>query len=67
MDIFTCIYFIPGAIARSNAHFGSGTGPIVLDDVQCSGDEARLLSCPSRPIYIHNCLHSDDAGVSCQR
>ena len=49
-----------------NAHFGTGSGPIFLDDVQCTSNSSRLLDCPSRPILFHNCLHSDDAGVGCE-
>ena len=55
-----------GGIAYSNAHFGTGTGPIFLDDVQCSSSASQLLECSSRPILTHNCQHSDDAGVGCE-
>ena len=55
-----------GGIAYSNAHFGAGSGPIFLDDVQCTSSSSQLLECPSRPILSHNCLHSADAGVGCE-
>ena len=55
-----------GGIAYSNAHFGTGSGPIFLDDVQCTSRASQLLECPSRPILSHNCLHSADAGVGCE-
>ena len=51
--------------AFSNAHFGAGSGPIFLDDVQCGPNSNQLLECSSRPILSHNCLHSADAGVDC--
>ena len=50
----------------SNAFFGAGTGPIFLDDVQCTSSASQLLECSSRPILSHNCLHSADAGVACE-
>ena len=53
-------------IARSNAFFGAGTGPIFLDDVQCTSSSSQLLECSSRPILTHNCLHSADASVECE-
>ena len=55
-----------GGRAYSNAYFGTGRGPIFLDDVQCTSSAKQLLACPSRPILSHTCLHSDDAGVGCE-
>ena len=42
-----------------------GTGPIVLDDLLCTGDESRLVDCPHRGLGVHNCDHSKDVGVRC--
>ena len=33
---------IIGAIARTNAYYGRGTAPILLDDIACSGTESSL-------------------------
>ena len=55
-----------GGVAYSNAHFGAGTGPIFLDDVQCTSSSSQLLECSSSPILIHSCQHSADAGVGCE-
>ena len=57
----------PGASAISFAFFGQGTGSIWLDNVQCTGNETRLIDCPHDTIGSHNCFHSDDASVRCQR
>ena len=40
----------------------------MLDDVQCTGRENKLLACSSPPILrvSSNCDHSRDAGVRCE-
>ena len=55
-----------GGRAYSNGYFGTGSGPIFLDDVQCSSSFNQLLKCSSRRILSNDCLHSADAGVGCE-
>lgn len=53
------------AKAWSWAHFGQGSGPILLDAVKCSGNELFLDQCRHGDWEQHNCDHMEDAGVSC--
>ncbi|XP_071482925.1 scavenger receptor cysteine-rich domain-containing protein DMBT1-like [Diadema antillarum] len=46
--------------------FGRGTGSIFLDDLDCDGDEASLVSCSHHGVDNHNCGHTEDAAVRCQ-
>ena len=55
-----------GGMTYRSAFFGTGTGPIFLDEVQCSSSASQLLECSSRPILSHDCSHTDDAGVGCE-
>ena len=57
------MYTFPGASAIARARFGRGTGPIVMDEVRCTSNEARLMDCPFS--LTHNCGHHKDAGVQC--
>ena len=56
-----------GATAFVNAYHGRGSGPIVLDDLRCTGTESSLLQCLHDGIGIaaSHCDHFDDAGVRC--
>ena len=44
---------------------GGGTGPILLDEVDCMGNERNLYQCTHSGIGNHNCHHSEDVGVRC--
>ena len=57
---------IIGGIAYSSIQYGSGSGPIYLTDVLCTGSETSLLRCNSDPIHSSGCTHSEDAGVKCE-
>lgn len=50
--------------ALSGAAFGEGSGPIHFDYVGCFGGEPDLLRC-SRSTLPINCLHDQDASVTC--
>ncbi|KAM7142967.1 neurotrypsin isoform 2-T2 [Molossus nigricans] len=53
------------ARAWTQAHFGEGSGPVLLDEVRCTGNELSLEQCPKSAWGEHNCGHREDAGVSC--
>ena len=61
------LLIITGAQAFSNARFGRGTGPVLLDRLRCTGREQNLLNCShsGRGVISSYCSHYDDAGVRC--
>jgi len=60
------ILFI-GAIPYTSSHFGSGTGPALIDYVSCTGNEQFLANCTNRGIGVTSswCTHTRNAGVRC--
>lgn len=56
------IQFLSGASSFSDAQFGQGSGDIVFDNLQCTGNESSLFRC----LTINQCSHTEDAGVRCQ-
>ncbi|XP_067295814.1 scavenger receptor cysteine-rich domain-containing group B protein [Pseudorasbora parva] len=51
--------------AQGQAYFGPGYGPIHLDNLKCTGTENSLTQCSHIAWNVHNCDHSEDAGVTC--
>jgi hypothetical protein len=55
-----------GTVAFRNAFFGEGTGPIFLERYDdCRRNATRFLDCATRPVGVHSCNHTNDAGVRC--
>ncbi|XP_009081607.1 PREDICTED: deleted in malignant brain tumors 1 protein-like, partial [Acanthisitta chloris] len=52
--------------APGGAQFGRGEGIIWLDEVNCTGEETHLATCPARPWGVNDCYHGEDAGVVCE-
>ena len=52
-----------GARPHNYGHYGKGSGPIFLSDVDCTGDETSLFNCTHDPGT--GCEHADDVGVEC--
>ena len=52
------------ATAYSSAFYGRGTGPILMDNVACTGSESGLINC-NFDNHTGDCSHSEDAGVRC--
>ncbi|CAL8396838.1 unnamed protein product [Gadus morhua 'NCC'] len=55
-----------GLSAEARARFGQGRELILLDDINCSGNESNLTQCGHSGIGSHNCNHHEDAGVVCE-
>lgn len=51
--------------APAQSYFDGGTGPIMLDDVQCTGNEAMVWQCTHNGWFSHNCGHHEDASAIC--
>ena len=56
----------PAVLRFWSAPYGHGTGQILLDNVECYGNETSLHQCAANLIGDHNCSHYEDAGVRCE-
>ena len=56
-----------GASAVSDsANYGEGKGDIILDNVNCTGNETHIAHCEHNGLLQEDCGHSEDAGVVCE-
>lgn len=65
MNILSFLFCHSGGTGYSDAHYGSGSGKIWLDDVDCTGSEYNIADCQHSSWGTNNCGHKEDAGVSC--
>ena len=47
------------------SYFGSGSGNITLDNIECRGSEQLLSECLHHEFYKHDCSHGEDVGIGC--
>ena len=58
--------FAGGALsATTSAGFGPGSGKILMDNVDCHGNERRLKLCNHVGWGQYVCNHGENAGVLC--
>ena len=58
--------FLKAMKVKFAAYYGKGTGRILLDEVNCNGDESSILDCAHGGRGEHDCFHWEDAGVECE-
>ena len=59
------VFKISDANTTGSAEFASGVGPVLVDNLICTGNEARLFDCAIGNLGATNCTRSGVAGVRC--
>ena len=54
-----------GLLSGGVSDFGRSYGPIWLENMNCTGNETRLLNCQHSDWGVHDCHHIEDVGVYC--
>lgn len=54
-------------VSHVEAQFGAGADSlhVLLDEVDCSGDEESVADCAHTDWLVSDCSHAEDAGVTC--
>ena len=56
----------PGAVARPNRQFTNSTIPLLINDLDCYGNESSILDCSFNQRQVTSCGVFEEAGVVCQ-
>lgn len=59
---------ITGAVYRMWSYYGLGniSTPLLLDGLNCAGNENRIIDCPRPyPVGVVSCLYNEIAGIVC--
>lgn len=56
----------PLSVVKKRAFFGVGSGALLMDDLNCFGNESLVMDCEWNN-HTDACDHSDDVGVICDR
>ncbi|KAK7489454.1 hypothetical protein BaRGS_00019253, partial [Batillaria attramentaria] len=66
-DVACSWLFGSGATGRqvSSSEFPAQSGAILLDNVQCNGDEKTLFECGRNGVGVHDCQHVEDVALEC--
>ncbi|XP_051874627.1 deleted in malignant brain tumors 1 protein-like [Pristis pectinata] len=51
--------------ATGSSWFGQGSGPIWVNNMNCSANSSALRQCLAKPWSKSDCIHKEDAGVIC--
>ena len=54
-----------GSEVLSGLPFGSGSGPIFIERLDCQGNEIHLLDCVDIDLRHSSCTHQDDVSIQC--
>ena len=57
--------YINATAAWGSARFGPGSGPILLSDLVCIGNESNIAEC-DHETFLHNCTNSEAGGAVCE-
>jgi len=56
-----------GTIGSVDLNVPLGTGPILMDNIQCDNGQTELSTCSHNGFGNHDCSHVEDVGVVCDR
>ena len=66
INLLYIYYLYKGAIASSVVYYSSYASTHNIIDLNCTGNESNILSCPYNGYTSYSCSSSRDANVFCK-
>ncbi len=62
-----CVFHMSGSVFYDTSiQYGTGTGPVLLSNVKCTGLESRLIDCKHSLVHVSPCSNYYDIGIKCE-
>lgn len=66
-NFLSCIFRYSTIYKKNPFGYGSSSVPVIMDDLQCRGEETDIAACHFRGWGISNCDYTEAVAITCRK